>query len=145
MLISVVDVFLKVLAAATVWLILWKGADLWAPARLLPRPAAGDAPALDSWLSRRERGLTLLATFASTAPFVGLAGTILHIIKALGALSGSGGDIAVIAGPISQALTATLWGLASAIPSAAFYNVAVRRVQVLENVLRKPQPDAKGE
>jgi len=143
MLISVVDVFLKVLVAATIWLIFWKGADLWAPARFLPRPVADDAPAIDNWMSRRERGLTLLATFASTAPFVGLAGTILHIIKALGAMGGSGGDIAVIAGPISQALTATLWGLATAIPSAAFYNLAVRRVQVLENTLRKPQSGAK--
>lgn len=125
------DLGLKALAVLTLGLLVGKGLELWDILRLFSTPEPTEA-GLAEWLERKERGLTLLATLASAAPFLGLAGTITHIIGALTALSG-GGDIAVISGPIAQSLYATLWGLASAIPATIFYNLAQRRLQILEN------------
>lgn len=78
-----------------------------------------------------ERGLTLLASIASTAPFVGLFGTVFGIIHALHAVAvGSASGIEGVAGPVGQALTATGIGIAVAIPAALAYNLFVRRVHV---------------
>jgi len=70
-----------------------------------------------------KRGLGGLATVASTAPFVGLFGTVLGIINAftLMAAKGSGGLATVSAG-ISEALVTTAFGLFVAIPAVALYN-----------------------
>jgi biopolymer transport protein ExbB len=78
-----------------------------------------------------ESGLTLLASIANTAPFIGLFGTVFGIIHALHALAvGSASGIEGIAGPVGQALTATGIGIAVAIPAVLAYNLFVRRVRV---------------
>jgi biopolymer transport protein ExbB/biopolymer transport protein TolQ len=72
---------------------------------------------------RFERGLSFLATIASSGPFVGLFGTVIGIINAFRgmAMTGSGGIAAVSAG-ISEALVTTALGLFVAIPAAWVYN-----------------------
>lgn len=78
-----------------------------------------------------ERGLALLASIASTAPFIGLFGTVFGIIHALHAVAiGSASGIEGVAGPVGQALTATGIGIAVAIPAALAYNLFVRRVHI---------------
>jgi biopolymer transport protein ExbB len=79
---------------------------------------------------RLERNLAFLATLGSNAPFVGLFGTVLGIIKAFHDLAGSqaGGPSVVMAG-ISEALVATAVGLMVAIPAVAAYNYFNRRVR----------------
>lgn len=136
----VLDLVLKALFVLTVALIVAKSMELWDWFSLFEKPAA-TAASVQQWLEKKERYLTFLATVVSTAPFVGLAGTITHIIKALTALSGAGVDIGVISGPIAQSLYATLWGLASAVPANVFYNLAQRRLQVLENQLQRELSD----
>jgi biopolymer transport protein ExbB len=77
-----------------------------------------------------RRGLGGLATVASTAPFVGLLGTVLGIITAfqLMAASGSGGLASVSAG-ISEALITTAFGLLVAIPALMMFNYLTNRVE----------------
>jgi biopolymer transport protein ExbB len=79
-----------------------------------------------------ERGLTVLATLGSNAPFIGLFGTVLGIISAFAALGGTtqGGANSVMSG-ISEALVATAIGLLVAIPAVVAYNVFSRRIRVL--------------
>jgi biopolymer transport protein ExbB len=78
-----------------------------------------------------ERGLTLLASIANVAPFVGLFGTVFGIIHALHSVaSGSSTGIAGIAEPVGQALVATGVGIAVAIPAVLGYNLYLRRVRV---------------
>ena len=74
-------------------------------------------------LTQARRGLVLLATVGSTAPFVGLFGTVWGIIKAFGAIGvAKSADLAVVAPGIAEALVATAAGLAAAIPAVWFYN-----------------------
>lgn len=82
--------------------------------------------------TKLERYLGILGTMGNTAPFIGLFGTVVGIIKAFHdlALSGSGGPSVVAAG-IAEALVATASGLAVAIPSAIFYNYFLKRVKDL--------------
>src|SRR2546428_487455 len=77
-----------------------------------------------------RRGLSGLGTVASSAPFVGLLGTVLGIITAfqLMATSGSGGLASVSAG-ISEALITTAFGLLVAIPALMMYNYLTNRVE----------------
>lgn len=83
--------------------------------------------AIDQDKSRLEGGLTFLATVASSAPFVGLFGTVWGIYHALLAIGASGqGSLDQVAGPIGEALIMTGIGLAVAIPAAIGYNVFVR-------------------
>jgi len=79
--------------------------------------------------SRRslQRGLTALASIASTAPFVGLLGTEWGIYHALLGISASGqASIERVAGPVGEALIMTAAGLAVAIPALLAYNALVR-------------------
>jgi biopolymer transport protein ExbB len=77
--------------------------------------------------SRLENGLTLLATVGSSAPFVGLLGTVWGIYRALIAIGASGkADIGAIAGPVGEALIMTAIGLFVAIPALLGYNFFVR-------------------
>ena len=72
---------------------------------------------------RLEGGLTLLASIGSTAPFVGLLGTVWGIYHALAAVSISGTvQIDKIAGPVGEALVMTALGLVVAIPAVLAYN-----------------------
>src|SRR5436190_13305651 len=79
---------------------------------------------------RLERNLAFLATLGSNAPFVGLFGTVLGIIKAFHDLSANqaGGPSVVMAG-ISEALVATAVGLMVAIPAVGAFNFFNRRVR----------------
>jgi biopolymer transport protein ExbB len=77
-----------------------------------------------------ESGLPVLASVGSTAPFVGLFGTVLGIIHALQRISGSGSaSLDVVAGPIGEALVATAIGIAVAVPAVLAYNYFVRRLK----------------
>lgn len=78
-------------------------------------------------LARLESGQTFLATVASTAPFVGLLGTVWGIYHALVAI-GAAGDAGLdkVAGPVGEALIMTGLGLAVAIPAAVAYNFFAR-------------------
>ncbi|MES2106376.1 MAG: MotA/TolQ/ExbB proton channel family protein [Pseudomonadota bacterium] len=77
---------------------------------------------------RLEMGLTLLASIGSTAPFVGLLGTVWGIYHALAEVSASGiVQIDKVAGPVGEALIMTALGLMVAIPAVLSYN-ALNRV-----------------
>jgi biopolymer transport protein ExbB len=79
-----------------------------------------------------ESGLAVLASIGSTAPFVGLFGTVFGIILALTAISsGSSASIEVVAGPIGEALVATGVGIAVAVPSVLAYNFFLRRLKLI--------------
>jgi biopolymer transport protein ExbB len=78
-----------------------------------------------------ESGLAVLASIGSTAPFVGLFGTVFGIIHALSAIGRSASaSIDVVAGPIGEALIATGVGIAVAVPAVLAYNFYVRRLKV---------------
>lgn len=79
---------------------------------------------------KMERYLGILGTMGNTAPFIGLFGTVIGIIKAFRdlALSGSGGP-AVVAKGIAEALVATAGGLAVAIPAVICFNYFMRKVK----------------
>ncbi|MBX3727507.1 MAG: MotA/TolQ/ExbB proton channel family protein [Xanthomonadales bacterium] len=77
--------------------------------------------------SRLETGLTMLASAGSSAPFIGLLGTVWGIYRALIAIGASGkADIGSIAGPVGEALIMTAIGLFVAIPALLAYNFFVR-------------------
>ena len=78
-----------------------------------------------------ERGLAELATIGSTAPFVGLFGTVWGIMNALQDIGRSGSaSLDVVAGPIGEALIATAIGIATALPAVLAYNFFLRRLRV---------------
>jgi biopolymer transport protein ExbB len=71
--------------------------------------------------------LTVLATVGSTAPFVGLLGTVWGIYRALIKIGASGdASISAVAGPVGEALIMTALGLGVAIPAVLAYNFFVR-------------------
>ena len=77
--------------------------------------------------SALENGLTVLATVGSTAPFVGLLGTVWGIYRALIKIGASGdASISAVAGPVGEALIMTALGLGVAIPAVLAYNFFVR-------------------
>lgn len=79
-----------------------------------------------------EKGLAVLASIGSTAPFVGLFGTVFGIIHALSAISHrASASLDVVAGPIGEALVATGVGIAVAVPAVLGYNFFVRRSKSL--------------
>jgi biopolymer transport protein ExbB len=78
--------------------------------------------------SRLQEGLALLATVGSTAPFVGLFGTVWGIYNALVSIGMSGqASIDKVAGPVGESLIMTAIGLAVAVPAVLGYNWLVRR------------------
>jgi biopolymer transport protein ExbB len=77
-----------------------------------------------------EGGLPVFASIGSTAPFVGLFGTVLGIMHALQRIGVSGSaSLDVVAGPIGEALVATGIGIAVAVPAVLAYNFFVRRLK----------------
>jgi biopolymer transport protein ExbB len=88
------------------------------------------ASAIETERLRYERRLAFLGTLGNNAPFVGLFGTVLGIIRAFHDLAGSSlhGTQAVMSG-IAEALVATGVGLLVALPSVAMYNALVRHVE----------------
>jgi len=105
------------------------------------RLAAAQSPALrDELLTRSirraiaeeshrcESGLTVLASIGSTAPFIGLFGTVWGVYHALINIGLSGqGTLDKVAGPVGEALIMTALGLAVAIPAVLGYNYLIRR------------------
>ncbi len=84
--------------------------------------------AIDNVQSRMQDGLAFLATVGSTAPFVGLFGTVWGIYHALTAIGIAGqASIDKVAGPVGEALIMTAIGLAVAVPAVLGYNWLVRR------------------
>ena len=83
--------------------------------------------AIDEFTARLQSGLAILASVGSTAPFIGLFGTVWGIYHALVAIGTSGqSTIDKVAGPIGEALIMTALGLAVAIPAVLGYNALVR-------------------
>jgi biopolymer transport protein ExbB len=91
---------------------------------------------LEKVQSRLQTGLAFLATVGSTAPFVGLFGTVWGIYHALTAIGIAGqASIDKVAGPVGESLIMTAIGLAVAVPAVLGYNWLVRRNKAaLENV-----------
>ena len=84
-------------------------------------------------VTRLERGLTFLATTASTAPFIGLFGTVWGIMKAfLGIGTAGTASLASYAPGIAEALVATAAGLAAAIPAVIAYNHFANRLRFID-------------
>ena len=93
--------------------------------------------AVDNVASRLQDGLAFLATVGSTAPFVGLFGTVWGIYHALTAIGIAGqASIDKVAGPVGEALIMTAFGLAVAVPAVLGYNWLVRRNKVALESLR---------
>src|SRR5690348_11452392 len=93
--------------------------------------------AVDNVSSRLQDGLAFLATVGSTAPFVGLFGTVWGIYHALTAIGIAGqASIDKVAGPVGEALIMTAFGLAVAVPAVLGYNWLVRRNKVALEQLR---------
>jgi biopolymer transport protein ExbB len=87
---------------------------------------------IDEETARLEAGLTVLASIGSTAPFVGLFGTVWGVYHALTAIGLSGqGTLDKVAGPVGEALIMTAAGLAVAIPAVLAYNALVRGNRVV--------------
>ena len=86
--------------------------------------------------SRMQDGLAVLATVGSTAPFVGLFGTVWGIYHALTAIGIAGqASIDKVAGPVGESLIMTAFGLAVAVPAVMGYNWLIRRNKsVMEKV-----------
>jgi biopolymer transport protein ExbB len=87
--------------------------------------------------ARLGGGISFLASVGSTAPFVGLFGTVWGILNALTAIGIAGqASIDKVAGPVGEALIMTAMGLAVAVPAVLCYNFLVRRNKVLSEKFR---------
>ena len=100
---------------------------------------------VDDVQSRLQDGLAFLATVGSTAPFVGLFGTVWGIYHALTAIGIAGqASIDKVAGPVGEALIMTAIGLAVAVPAVLGYNWLVRRNKVTMEAVRGFGADVHG-
>ncbi len=89
--------------------------------------------ALHAVLRKLQAGQVLLATVGSTAPFVGLLGTVWGIYHALISIAGAGQvSVEKISGPVGEALIMTAAGLAVAIPAVLGYNILGRLIARIE-------------
>jgi biopolymer transport protein ExbB len=95
------------------------------------------AEAMFEETQKLKKHLWILGTVASSAPFIGLLGTVVGIIKSFEsmAIAGTGG-FAVVAAGISEALVATALGLAVAIIAVIFYNYFQTRISTLNALFR---------
>ncbi len=92
---------------------------------------------LDEVRSSLDKGLTILASIGSSAPFIGLFGTVWGIYGALQNISAQGNaGLSNVAGPMGEALIATAIGLFAAIPAVLAYNTFVRLNRLLVQNLR---------
>ncbi|MEY2953917.1 MAG: putative biopolymer transport protein, partial [Pseudomonadota bacterium] len=93
---------------------------------------------IDDSTARMQTGLAVLASVGSTAPFVGLFGTVWGIYHALLSIGVAGqATIDKVAGPIGEALIMTALGLAVAIPAVLGYNALVRGNKGVINKLNR--------
>ncbi|WP_298829694.1 MotA/TolQ/ExbB proton channel family protein [uncultured Piscinibacter sp.] len=101
--------------------------------------------AVEEVQSRLQDGLAFLATVGSTAPFIGLFGTVWGILNALTAIGIAGqASIDKVAGPVGEALLMTAIGLAVAVPAVLGYNWLVRRNKVTMDSVRGFAADVHG-
>jgi biopolymer transport protein ExbB len=95
--------------------------------------------------SRLSTGLALLATVGSTAPFIGLFGTVVGIYRALIRIGASGqASIDAVAGPVGEALIMTALGLVVAVPAVMAYNWLMRRNKSIIEELARFSNDLHG-
>ena len=100
---------------------------------------------LDDVQSRLQDGMAFLATVGSTAPFIGLFGTVWGIYNALTAIGIAGqASIDKVAGPVGEALIMTAFGLFVAVPAVLGYNWLVRRNKVTMESVRRFGADLHG-
>ena len=100
---------------------------------------------VDEVQSRLQDGLAFLATVGSTAPFIGLFGTVWGIYNALTAIGIAGqASIDKVAGPVGEALIMTAIGLAVAVPAVLGYNWIVRRNKLSMDSVRGFASDLHG-
>ena len=93
---------------------------------------------IDDMKEKFGSGLIVLASIGSTAPFVGLFGTVWGIYQALITISDSGmSSIDKVAGPVGEALVMTAFGLAVAIPAVLGYNALLRGNQYISSRLNR--------
>jgi biopolymer transport protein ExbB len=110
----------------------------------------GDRISLRDWLSmaltrsvdslngKLSAGLSFLATVGSTAPFVGLLGTVYGILNALIKIGLSGQpSIDKVAGPVGEALIMTALGLLVAVPAVFAYNILLKRNKHIQDIMRE--------
>jgi biopolymer transport protein TolQ len=89
-----------------------------------------------------ETFIPFLATAGSAAPFIGLFGTVLGIMKSFRDIGGMGSASLVVVGPgIAEALITTAIGLVAAVPAVMAYNYFVRRVRVLSSEMESFSSD----
>ena len=101
--------------------------------------------ALQAVVRRLQWGQLLLATAGSTAPFIGLLGTVWGIFNALTGMAEAGHrTIDKVAGPVGEALIMTAAGLAVAIPAVLGYNLLGRRIALIEAELEGFAHDVRG-
>jgi biopolymer transport protein ExbB len=95
--------------------------------------------------SKLGNGLAVLATVGSTAPFVGLLGTVIGIYRALIKIGAAGqASIDAVAGPVGEALIMTAIGLVVAVPAVLGYNWLIRRNKVVSEQLGSFANDLHG-
>src|ERR671921_557516 len=95
--------------------------------------------------ARLGEGLAFLATVGSTAPFIGLFGTVVGIYRALIKIGRAGqASIDTVAGPVGEALIMTALGLAVAVPAVMAYNWLMRRNKAIVEELAKFTNDLHG-
>jgi len=104
------------------------------------RPELTNSVAIEAMFEEAQRlkkNLWILGTVASSAPFIGLLGTVVGIIKSFESMAVAGtGGFAVVAAGISEALVATALGLAVAIIAVIFYNYFQTRIAGLNGLFR---------
>lgn len=95
---------------------------------------------------RLERGLSFLATTGSSAPFIGLFGTVVGIINSFQGIAASGSaSLAVVAPGIAEALIATAVGLLAAIPASVFYNYFATHIGEISSAIELFADDFEGD
>lgn len=95
--------------------------------------------------SKLQSGLAFLASVGSTAPFVGLFGTVVGIYRALINIGVAGqASIDKVAGPVGEALIMTALGLAVAVPAVLGYNWLIRRNKAVQDKLNAFSADVHG-
>src|SRR3954449_5991601 len=95
--------------------------------------------------ARLGEGLAFLATVGSTAPFIGLFGTVVGIYRALIKIGASGdASITTVAGPVGEALIMTALGLVVAVPAVLAYNWLIRRNKTIMEDLAAYTNDLHG-
>ncbi len=109
------------------------------PARIIPPESSitnlerSLSKASRNELLKLESSLSFLATAGSTAPFIGLLGTVLGIVNAFRSIGEQGGaSLSVVAPGIAEALIATAIGLFCAIPATMGYNFYIQKLRLLK-------------